>query len=134
MLGGLLLLEVYRAATQSLTHDEAFTYQMYIAAPFGAMFTVYDANHHFLATLLMRLSTALFGSSELALRLPTLLACAWYFHTVFRLALLAFGDGWTLLLAAALAAGNPLMLDLLAAARGYGLALALLMCAIYYAV
>jgi hypothetical protein len=131
MLAGLFLLEVYRAATQSLVHDEAFTYQLYLAAPFRAIFTGFDANNHFLATLLMRLSTTLFGFSELAMRLPILLACAWYFLTIFRLALLAFGDGWLLLLAAVLAAANPLMLDLFVAARGYGLALALMMYGIY---
>ena len=43
MLAACFLLEVYRAATQSLVHDEAFTYQHYLAAPFQAIFTEYDA-------------------------------------------------------------------------------------------
>ena len=131
LLAALFVLNVYRAATQSLVHDEAFTWQLYLNGPISAIFTQYDANHHFLATLLMRLSTRLFGFSELALRLASLLAGGWYFITIFRLAVLAFGEGWRLLLAVALAALNPLVLDFLVAARGYGIALACLMYGLY---
>jgi len=131
LLAALFLLNIYRAATQSLVHDEAFTWQLYLTGPFAALFSVYDANHHFLSTLLMRLSSWLFGFSELALRLPSLLAGGWYFVTIFRLALLAFGESWLLLLAVALAAGNPLVLDFLVAARGYSIALACLAYGIY---
>ncbi|HEY2013045.1 MAG TPA: glycosyltransferase family 39 protein [Bryobacteraceae bacterium] len=133
-LTALFFLQVYRAATQSLVHDEAFTYQLYLAGPFSDLFHRLDANLHFLAALLMRLSSSLFGFSELAMRLPTLAACAWYFVTVYRVSLLAFGANWLLLLSVVLASANPLLLDFLVAARGYGLAVALLTFAIYCAV
>src|SRR5690348_7610686 len=90
ILGALFVLEAYRAATQSLTHDEAFTYQLYLAGPASNLFRVFDANLHFLAVLAMRLSTRLFGFSEFAIRLPSLLACGWYFVTVYRLCARAF--------------------------------------------
>jgi hypothetical protein len=122
LLAALFVLNVYRAATQSLVHDEAFTWQAYLSGPVSEIFTRWDANLHFLSTLLMRVSTRLFGFSELALRLPSVLADAWYFVSVYRLA-----QERRLLLGVALAALNPLVLDFLVAARGYGLALACLM-------
>jgi len=124
LLSGLFLVVVYRAATQSLVHDEAFTYQLYLTGPVSNIFRVFDANLHFLAVLAMRVSTALFGFSEFAIRLPSVLACGWYFVTVYRLC----GRSPVAVL---LMAANPLVLDLLVAARGYSLALALLAYAIY---
>lgn len=134
MLVALLLLNLYRAATQSLVHDEAFTWKLYVAAPLLDIFRVYDANHHFLSTLLIRLSAALFGTSELALRLPSVLAGGVYFVALYRLNRLVFGDTLLFLLTTALAAANPIVLDFLVAARGYGLALALFTWGLYYAV
>ena len=55
---------LYRAVTQSIVHDEALTYGIYINAPFSQIFQFFDANHHFLNTLLMKLSVAIFGISE----------------------------------------------------------------------
>jgi hypothetical protein len=125
MLGLLFAANCYRAATQSITHDEALTWELYLDAPVSNIFDVYDANHHFLATILERLSTGLFGTSELSLRLPSLLAGALFFVAVYRLAFLIFGGGLLVPLAALLMTANPLVLDFLVAARGYGLALAL---------
>jgi hypothetical protein len=123
--GALFLLCCYRAATQSFVHDEALTFQLYIATPLSNIFDVYDANHHFLFTLLERLSAALFGYAELALRLPTIAAALLYFWSVRRAVLFTFGETLWAVLAAALLSLNPLLLDFLVAARGYGLALAL---------
>jgi hypothetical protein len=115
----------YRAFTQSITHDEALTYQLYLTQPFRWMFTYYDANHHFLNTLLMYFSTSLFGFSEWSLRLPALAGAALYFAAVYKLCRHVFGERPTLLLAVALLTLNPLVLDFLVAARGYSLALGL---------
>ncbi len=125
ILGVLFAANCYRAATQSITHDEALTWELYLDAPVSNIFEVYDANHHFLATILERLSTGIFGTSELTLRLPSLLASALFFVTVYRIAFLAFGGGPLVPLAVLLMTANPLVLDFLVAARGYGLALAL---------
>jgi uncharacterized membrane protein len=78
----------------------------------------------------MRISAAIFGDSEWALRLPALGGAVLYFTAVYRIALAAFGDAPPFLLAAALLALNPFVLDFMVAARGYGLALALLMWAL----
>jgi len=121
---------IYRAFTQSLTHDEALTNELYIIGPLANIFNNFDANHHFLNTVLMRISAAILGDSEWALRLPALGGAALYFTAVYRIALAVFGDGLPLLLAAALLSLNPFVLDFMVAARGYGLALALLMWAL----
>ena len=83
------------------------------------MFTFFDANHHFLNTLLMYLSTSLFGVSEWSMRLPALAGAALYFAAVYRLCRYAFGDGYTFLLSVALLTLNPLILDFMVVARGY---------------
>ena len=131
LLAALLATNFYRAATQSIVHDEALTWQLYLSGPASMIFQHYDANHHFLATLLFRISTTLFGQSEFAIRLPTVLAGAWFYWTVFRLCGLVLGEGWLFLLGCAVLTLNPILLDFLVAARGYGLAMAGLFWALY---
>ena len=131
LLSTLLAANFYRAATQSIVHDEALSWQFYLSGPVSAIFQTYTANNHFLATILFRLSITLFGNSEFAMRLPTVLAGAWFFWTVFQLCGLIFGDGWLFLLACAALTLNPILLDFLVAARGYGLAMAGLFWALY---
>jgi uncharacterized membrane protein len=130
LLAGLFAVCVYRAATQSLVRDEALTFRLYIAGPIEAIFRSYDPNHHFLNTLLMRASTAIFGDSELALRLPALAGAALYFVSVYRPSLAAFGETALFPLAVALMSLNPFTLDFMVAARGYGMALALMIFAV----
>jgi hypothetical protein len=131
LLGALLATNLYRAATQSIVHDEALTWNLYLAGPVSDIFHYYSPNHHFLATVLFRISTTLFGDSEFAMRLPTLFAGAWFFWTVFRLCGLIFGDGWLFLTSCAVLVLNPILLDFLVAARGYGLAIAGLFWALF---
>jgi len=133
LLGILLAANCYRAATQSITHDEALTWQFYLAGPTENIFNHYDPNHHFLATLLFRLSTSLFGHSELSLRLPVLLAGALYFYSAFRLSRRQFGETLWLPVSVGLLCAHPLMLDFFVAARGYGLATAFLLWALSHA-
>ncbi len=118
---------VYRAFTQSIVYDEALTWQLYILGPVSNIFRVFEANHHFLNSLVARISTSIFGVSDWSMRLPALAGAALYFTACYRLARTAFGDGFTMLLAVALATLNPLVLDFMVAARGYGMALALWM-------
>jgi hypothetical protein len=124
-LAALWIVCVYRAATQSIVHDEALTYQLYLAGPASRMFQLFDANHHFLNTLFMYLCVSLFGASELAMRIPAL-----YFAAIYRISRYAFGAGPAFLLATALATLNPFVLDFMVTARGYGMALGLWMWAL----
>jgi hypothetical protein len=118
---------VYRAFTQSFAYDEALTWEHFILAPASNIFHFFDANHHFLNSLLMRVSTTVFGVSEWSMRLPALAGAVVYFTACYRLTRTAFGDSFTMLLALVLATMNPLVLDFMVAARGYGMALALWM-------
>jgi hypothetical protein len=130
ILSALWIICVYRAVTQSVVHDEAFTYLVYLAGPWSAIFQTFSPNHHFLNTLLMRVSVAVFGLSEWSLRLPALAGAALYFAAIYRLSRYMFGSGYTFLLAVPLLTMNPLILDFMVAARGYGMALALWMWAL----
>src|SRR5258706_1103264 len=126
-LGALWVVCVYRAVTQSITHDEALTYALYLTGPFSQIFRVFSANHHFLNTLLMYFCASLFGLSEWSLRLPALAGAALYFTAVYRVSRHVFGGGYSLLLAVGLLTLNPFILDFMVAARGYGMALGLWM-------
>jgi hypothetical protein len=98
------------------------------------MYVAYDASNHVLQTLLSKISGAAFGVSEFTLRLPTLLAGFLYFIAVYRLSSLVFGKGGIFLLSVSVLSLNPLLLDLLSAARGYGLALAFCAWALFFMV
>jgi len=123
----LLAMSVYFAATQAFTHDEALTWQLYLATPLADIFNVFDPNHHFLATILFRVSTAIFGWSELANRLPSLLAAAFYFWIVLELSWAVLDRRWLSLLAVIVLSANPLVLLYTVLARGYGISIALLL-------
>jgi hypothetical protein len=116
---------VYRALTQSITFDEATTFLEFMRGSFRSIFTQYDASNHVLYTLLGRASIALLGASEFALRLPSVLAAAAFFAALTLAVRRVLGDDAIALLAATTIALNPFVLDLLIAARGYALALAL---------
>ncbi|MCB9182598.1 MAG: glycosyltransferase family 39 protein [Flavobacteriales bacterium] len=130
----LLAYSITRAITVSLSWDESWTF-MHHVLPGMFYQEAYDkmgGNHHLLNVWLMWGSTRLFGESELALRLPNLLA-----HVMFlmasagialrsRNALLAIG-GFLILNA------HPYLLDFFSLARGYGLACGWMMLALYHA-
>ena len=93
LLLGLFFSNVYRAASQSVTYDEAFTYLAFLSGSPLRVFTEYTANNHVLFSLLAKFSIGFFGLSELTLRLPTVLAGIAYFVSVFFLCRLLFGYG-----------------------------------------
>lgn len=127
----LFTVNVYRAATQAIAVDEAFAWQKMLSGSWRVLFNSFDACHHFLYTYLSWVSIHLFGVSAFSLRLPSLFAGALYFAAVYRISLWLFGPSWRLLLGAAALSLNPYILDFLSAARGYGLAMACLLWALY---
>jgi hypothetical protein len=118
---------VYRAAAQSITYDEAWTYLEFLTGSWRQVWTDYTANNHVLFTLLAKLSTAVLGVTELTLRLPTLLGAALYLASAIVLCRRMAGSRGMAFLGVAALALNPFVLDFLVAARGYGLALGLLL-------
>jgi len=123
-LGALLAVNLYRAMTQSVTPGEAWNYDRFIAPAWTEALARFDVNNHVLNTLLVRISTAWFHLTELSLRLPSLLAGVLYLWVVFRMARRWFGDGLPFLAVIGLLTLNPLVVDALSEARGYGMALA----------
>ncbi len=127
----LFAVNVYRAATQSFTADEAWSFRLVTGGPMSAVFTKYDAANHVLQSLLSLLSRRWFGVSEFALRLPSVLGGLLYLATAFRLARYVFGRGWMMAAAVAVLTLNPFLLDYMSAARGYGPGVALFLWALY---
>ena len=129
LLAAVACVNVYRAATQSITADEAFTYNHFAGG--DEPVHVYDANNHLLFTWLARGSVRLLGLSEFSLRLPAVLAGWLYLAGTFAICRRWFAPTWLFLLAVAAQVLNPFVLDFLSAARGYAPALALLAWAAY---
>jgi hypothetical protein len=131
LLSALGLVLIYRASTQSVVYDEAFTYLTFLSGSPSLVFTTFTANNHVLFSLLSRASIGLFGVSALALRLPAVLAGLTYLAIVSAVCRRAFGAGRLSVIALATLTLNPFVLDFLVAARGYGVALALFMLAFH---
>jgi hypothetical protein len=121
---------VYRAATQGIVYDEAATYLMFVAGPVERVFTWYTANNHVLFTLAANATTGLIGVTELTLRLPSVVAGIGYLLAAALLAARICTRRVVFFLTLCALTLNPLVFDFLSAARGYGLALCLLMAAL----
>lgn len=134
-----LLLFVYillRAKLVALNWDEAFTFFEFVRHPKWTPhdFNYMSANNHLLNTWLMKCSVTFFGESELALRLPNVLAGGVFFFYVTKLLAKICAKPWQLFAGFCLVALNPFLLDFFSMARGYGLSLGLLAAALFYLV
>ena len=124
-LAALLAVSLYRAMTQPVTPGEAWNYDRFIAPALAESLSTFDVNNHVLNTLLVRISTARFHLTELSLRLPSLLAGVFYLWVVFPYgAPLVRRTVCQLLAVIGLLTLNPIVVDALSEARGYGMALA----------
>jgi hypothetical protein len=122
---GLTGINVYRAATQSITHDEAVTYQRYVSGPLYQLVSSSDANNHILNSLLSRTAVGLFGPAEFTLRLPSLAGGLLFLAMLARVAWRIYGPSPAMVLAVLLLGLNPFVMDYLSIARGYSLGLGL---------
>jgi len=117
---------VYRAATLALTVDEATTYVVYVHHGWSGIFHgPFDANNHILYSILEKFTRQWFGMSEFSLRLPVLMGAGLFLWSTARLCATLVPGLWFSLLSFLVVTVNPLTLDFMAAARGYGLALGL---------
>ncbi len=123
-LAALVAVNLYRAITQSVTPGEAWNYNRFIAPTWVEAFSRFDVNNHVLNTLLVRISTTRFHLTELSLRLPCLFAGILYLWVVYRMARRWFGGSLMFLAVIGLLTLNPLVIDAMGEARGYGMALA----------
>jgi len=120
---------VVRAWVQSITLDEADTYFWFASR--AARYIWYPfPNNHTLNTLLIWITTHLFGTSSLTVRAPALLGAVLYVFTCYFLCRSItnhFSIQFPLLICLIY---NPFIFDFMAAARGYSLANAFLLASI----
>lgn len=120
---------VARASVQAVTIDEAATYEAFVAHP--TPFYWYPAsNNHVLNSMLIRAFTNVFGLSHLSVRAPALMGAILYIAVAGWLSKLIATDWLARIALFVLLVYNPFVFDYFVAARGYGLANALLLCAI----
>ncbi len=122
----------WRAINLSIAHDEALTENIFVPQPYsyilgftGSINGVY-ANNHPLNTALMKLSSSLFGISEISTRLPALVGQLIYLVAGYILVSLLFSQWWKKSIAMSFLAFHPFLIDYFSAARGYALSLGLL--------
>jgi putative effector of murein hydrolase LrgA (UPF0299 family) len=117
-----------RSAVLSFTYDETYTYLEHVRKNvfFLTEFDQMGGNHHLLNVWGMWFSERLFGNSEWALRLPSVLAFAGYLLAAVRIS--EHGANISLKLGAfILLVAHPYLLDFFSLARGYALGNAFLL-------
>lgn len=134
IVAGVFAVNAYRATHQSITADEAYTWDFYVDKPFNWFLVIYTTNNHVLHTLLCRLSVQALGLSELTMRLPSLAGGLLYLVFSHKLCRLLFKNLWLFLLALAALTLNPFITDYLSVARGYGMALGFFIAALYFVI
>ena len=129
---GLLFFIINKAYNLSFTHDESYSYLHYVHQGFMDIISYKTpyTNNHILNTVLMKYCEVFFGNSEIALRLPNILAFILY--SVFAILLLYKYSPKLILPFYLLLVLNPYLLDFFALARGYGLSIGFLLMSIYY--
>lgn len=121
-----------KATISSFTHDESYSYLNYVHTDFLDIISFKDwyTNNHILNSLFMKYSEMLFGSSELALRLPNILLLVVYMtycYLFFKRSAVPMIIGMFIILCS-----NNAMIDLFGLARGYGLSIGFMMMSIYH--
>ncbi len=120
---------IVRTCVQSVVGDEAVTYIWWVR-PVTAEHWQASPNNHILNSLLMRAFIGAFGLSHVTLRAPALLSAAAFIAVAFWFSR-RISDDWKIQVPLFVClVYNPFVFDFYVAARGYGLATALLLCAI----
>lgn len=129
---GLLLFIIYKASHTSFTHDESYTYTHYVHQSFMDIISYKTPylNNHILNTLCVKYFEELFGSSEISLRLGSIIAFVIY--SVFSILLLNTYCPKLVLPFYVILSFNPYLLDFFSLARGYGLSIAFMLMSMYY--
>ena len=123
-----------RASLLTFTIDESLSYLYYLESSFKNIFfpigMPYKANNHQLNTVLMQLSSFIFGDYKLPLRLPNILAYILYAFSTYQIIknfkIYIAITGFIILTV------NPYLLDFFSVARGYGLELAFMLLSFSY--
>ena len=128
----LLFFVAYKASVTSFIHDESFTYLNYVHLKFIHILSFKNSNinNHILNSILIKYSEILFGTSELTLRLPNILAL--FVYLVFTFLILKRYKLILLLPLFIFMTFNPFLLDFFGLTRGYGLSIGLMITSLYF--
>ncbi|MFC2110981.1 hypothetical protein ACFLQ5_00865 [Bacteroidota bacterium] len=121
-----------RAYYIPLVHDEAATFFHYIhPEEFLPYIAHLDANNHFLNSALAIVSYKIFGSSQIALRLPNLLFALMFFFFTYKIStqIKSWILRWSFIISLFTAS---YFIEFFALARGYGISMALLLAVIWH--
>lgn len=132
-IGALLFTYVsYKASINGFTHDESYSYLVYTQHSFFDLlaFKGWYTNNHILNSIGMKYAAILFGTSELALRSPNLIALAIYM--VFGYLMFRDSNPLIAIPVFVLLCTNLLITDLFGLARGYGLSFGFMIMSLYY--
>jgi 4-amino-4-deoxy-L-arabinose transferase-like glycosyltransferase len=120
----LLLGFIFRAAllNEPVIYDEAFTYNYYAAKPVYVILSDYSyPNNQIFHTLLVKLSTVIFGVGHFALRIPVFLAGIATLYFSYFIALRFLKNRNTALVVLSVLAFSGVLIEYPAIARGYSL-------------
>jgi len=123
---------ILKALNTPLTHDEGLTFFNYVSLNVRDIIAYKNPmnNNHILNSLMMKMCSAIFGNSEISLRLPNLICFvvfAFYSFLILKpVNKFLFFPAYLLLFT------NPFLLDFFFLARGYGMAIAFMTAGIYY--
>ena len=124
----------YRAFQQGVTVDEASTFNNYLHGDWARIYRDYDPNNHIFFSLVTKAFVQAFGLSEFKLRVVSLLAGLFLTLGIYYVLEATVASRWIRWAALVTLGISPMLLDLNIAARGYGLALAFLIWAVYFTV
>jgi 4-amino-4-deoxy-L-arabinose transferase-like glycosyltransferase len=138
VLAALSFFVIYKAVHIPITFDESSSFGLCEQPVWQIMMNQnWDGspsnwpNNHILNTILMKYSSAMFGTQPWALRLPNILAFILFGLGMYLLARRYFSDSlWLLFVPVILMFGNPYLLDFYSLARGYGMGCAFMACSI----
>jgi hypothetical protein len=121
-----------KATISSFTHDESYSYTRYVHTSFMDILTykIPFTNNHILNTLLMKFFESVFGSSELALRIPNIILL---FVFLFYIFLFFKKDNEIIgLCMFVFMCSNFYLMDFFGLARGYGLSIGFMSMSLYH--
>ena len=126
---------IFRAYFLSITHDEALTIITQASQPYHNILLYTEgiySNNHLINTLLIRFLISIFGYNELIIRLPGLMGGVLFIFGAYKLCQRLFPKPLLFTLSLSLLILNPYVLDFLSLARGYSLALGLLILSLFF--
>ncbi len=131
---GILIYLITKSVIMQVTCDEAYTVQTLAPQPFWDLVSYKDSytNNHILNTLLIKGLFSMFGMNHALARVPNILAFILYFTFCFKLSKRYITEDWVSFMFMTVMMCNPYLLDFFALARGYGLAIGLMMGSVYY--